>query len=92
MNPRHCGSTKPKLDKKPVESFAKRIVARVSLLEHVSQFVSLKEAGKGHAEMKGLCPFHEDKDRALYVNPAQGVCESKGCGAAVDEGVVIDIG
>jgi len=38
---------------------------RASLLEVVSDYVSLKKAGKNY---KGLCPFHSEKTPSFMVN------------------------
>ncbi|MFZ2633122.1 MAG: CHC2 zinc finger domain-containing protein [Desulfosalsimonadaceae bacterium] len=50
-----------------------------SLVE--SRGVTLKKNGKGWF---GLCPFHDDKNPSLSVNPSTNLWQCFGCGAAGD--------
>lgn len=43
----------------------------------ISQFVSLKRKGR---EYIGVCPFHEDTDPSLKVNPEKGIFKCFVCG------------
>ena len=55
------------------------ILRRVSLVEMISQYVSLKKAGHNH---KGLCPFHNDKNNpSLSVSDQKGLYHCFSCGA-----------
>jgi DNA primase len=47
----------------------------------VGDFVNLKRAG---ANMKGLCPFHDEKSPSFSVSPAKNIYKCFGCGAAGD--------
>jgi DNA primase len=49
--------------------------------EVVGDFVNLKRAG---ANMKGLCPFHDEKTPSFTVSPAKNIYKCFGCGAAGD--------
>lgn len=51
---------------------------RASILEVVSDFVSLKKAGKNHL---GLCPFHSERTPSFTVNEEKGIFHCFGCGA-----------
>jgi DNA primase len=51
---------------------------RVSLVEVVSRYVSLKKAGRNHL---GLCPFHSEKTPSFTVNEERGLFHCFGCGA-----------
>jgi len=51
---------------------------RVSLVEVVSSYVSLKRAGRNHL---GLCPFHSEKTPSFTVNEERGLFHCFGCGA-----------
>lgn len=47
----------------------------------VGDFVNLKRAG---SNMKGLCPFHDEKTPSFSVSPAKNIYKCFGCGAAGD--------
>jgi DNA primase len=51
---------------------------RASIVEVVSDFVSLKKAGKNHL---GLCPFHSERTPSFTVNQEKGIFHCFGCGA-----------
>ena len=54
---------------------------RASLLEVVSDYVSLKKAGKNY---KGLCPFHSEKTPSFMVNEEKQIFHCFGCGEGGD--------
>ena len=51
---------------------------RLSIVEVVSGYVSLKKAGKDHL---GLCPFHAEKTPSFTVSEDRGLFYCFGCGA-----------
>ncbi len=51
---------------------------RANILEVISDFVSLKKAGKNYL---GLCPFHSEKTPSFTVNEEKGIFHCFGCGA-----------
>ncbi len=51
---------------------------RASMIEVVSDFVSLKKTGKNHL---GLCPFHSERTPSFTVNEEKGIFHCFGCGA-----------
>jgi DNA primase len=55
---------------------------RVSITDVISEQVTLKSAGGGN--LKGLCPFHDEKTASFTVAPARGVYFCPGCGAGGD--------
>ncbi|MBI4496097.1 MAG: DNA primase [Deltaproteobacteria bacterium] len=57
------------------------IKARASILEVVSDFLSVKKAGRNHL---GLCPFHDERTPSFTVNEEKGVFHCFGCGAGGD--------
>ncbi len=51
---------------------------RVSLVDVVSAYVSLKRAGRNYL---GLCPFHDEKTPSFTVSEERGLFHCFGCGA-----------
>ena len=54
---------------------------RASLLEVVSDYVSLRKTGKNY---KGLCPFHSEKTPSFMVNEEKQIFHCFGCGEGGD--------
>jgi DNA primase len=52
------------------------------IAEIVGEYVALKNAGGGN--MKGICPFHDEKSASLNVSPGKGLFHCFGCGAGGD--------
>jgi DNA primase len=48
----------------------------------IGEHVQLRNAGGGN--LKGICPFHDEKSPSLSVSPARGVFHCFGCGAGGD--------
>ncbi|TDB76436.1 DNA primase [Micromonospora sp. KC723] len=55
---------------------------RTSIAEVISDTVTLRSAGGGN--LKGLCPFHDEKSPSFNVSPARNVFYCFGCGAGGD--------
>ncbi|MEU4775901.1 DNA primase [Micromonospora sp. NPDC023644] len=55
---------------------------RSSIADVISETVTLKSAGAGN--LKGLCPFHDEKSPSFNVSPARNVWYCFGCGAGGD--------
>ena len=55
--------------------------ARASIVEVVSDYVTLKKAGQNYS---GLCPFHSEKTPSFTVNEEKGVFYCFGCQAGGD--------
>ncbi|WP_018349222.1 DNA primase [Longispora albida] len=55
---------------------------RTSIAEVISEHVTLKPAGGGN--LKGLCPFHDEKSASFNVSTARNVFYCFGCGAGGD--------
>ena len=51
---------------------------RANIVEVVSDFVSLRKAGKNHL---GLCPFHSERTPSFTVNEEKGIFHCFGCRA-----------
>lgn len=49
--------------------------------EVVGDYVNLKRAG---SNLKGLCPFHNEKTPSFSVSPAKNICKCFGCGKGGD--------
>ena len=57
------------------------IKARLSIVDVIQGFVSLKKSGKNHV---GLCPFHDDNNPSMQVNDEKGFFHCFSCGAGGD--------
>jgi DNA primase len=55
---------------------------RTSIADIISESVTLRPAGGGN--LKGLCPFHDEKTPSFTVSPARGVYYCHGCGQGGD--------
>jgi DNA primase len=55
---------------------------RSPIADVVGEHVALRNAGGGN--LKGICPFHEEKSPSLSVSPARGLFYCFGCGAGGD--------
>ena len=53
------------------------IRTRASILEVVSDYLTLKKAGQNHL---GLCPFHSEKTPSFTVSEEKGIFHCFGCG------------
>ena len=54
-----------------------RILEAANIVDVVSDFVALKRSG---ANLKGLCPFHDDRTPSFMVSPARNYCKCFACG------------
>ena len=53
-----------------------RIIETARVDEVISEYVHLKKSG---ANLKGLCPFHQEKTPSFMVSPAKGIYKCFGC-------------
>ncbi|MCW2603505.1 MAG: primase [Pseudonocardiales bacterium] len=56
--------------------------AKSPIADIVGDYVALKSAGGGN--MKGICPFHDEKSASMNVSPGKGLFHCFGCGAGGD--------
>ena len=59
-----------------------QIRQRLDIAEVVGEVVALKPAGKG--QLKGLCPFHNEKTPSFHVHQERGFYYCFGCQAKGD--------
>ena len=52
---------------------------RASIVEVISDYLTLKKAGRNHL---GLCPFHSEKTPSFTEKKKKGIFHCFGCGAA----------
>ena len=55
---------------------------RSSIAEVIGEYVQLRNAGGGN--LKGLCPFHDEKSPSLSVSPGRNLFHCFGCGVGGD--------
>src|SRR3989442_8447435 len=61
----------------PVKQDAvQEIKDRLDLVDLVSEHLRLQKAGR---DLKGLCPFHQEKTPSLYVSPEKQLWHCYGC-------------
>ncbi|MBR4856806.1 MAG: DNA primase [Bacteroidaceae bacterium] len=54
-----------------------KIIEAANIVDVVSDFITLKRSG---ANLKGLCPFHDDRTPSFMVSPAKNICHCFACG------------
>ena len=54
-----------------------KVLDAANIVDVVSDFVQLKRAG---ANLKGICPFHDDSSPSLTVSPAKNIFKCFACG------------
>ena len=59
-----------------MRSLLDEVLERVNVLEVVSQYVSLRKAGRNYV---GLCPFHKEKTASFTVSPEKQIFYCFGC-------------
>ena len=55
---------------------------RAGIVDVIGEYVTLRNAGGGN--MKGLCPFHDEKTPSFSVSPGRGLFYCFGCGESGD--------
>jgi DNA primase len=55
---------------------------KTPIADIIGEHVQLRNAGGGN--LKGICPFHDEKSPSLSVSPARGLYHCFGCGAGGD--------
>lgn len=66
----------------PVRRYdARRVKARIDIVELVGRHVALRRSGRGYV---GLCPFHQEKTPSFHVDPERGLFHCHGCNAGGD--------
>ncbi|MGH8862920.1 MAG: CHC2 zinc finger domain-containing protein, partial [Jatrophihabitantaceae bacterium] len=55
---------------------------KTPIADIIGEHVQLRNAGGGN--LKGICPFHDEKSPSLSVSPSRGLYHCFGCGAGGD--------
>lgn len=58
-----------------------RIKSQIPIHELISEFISIKKAGSGYV---AVCPFHDDHQPSLHINPKKGIFKCFACGTGGD--------
>ena len=69
------------MPKKIPETTIDEILKRTDIVDLISSYLSLKQAGKDYV---GLCPFHNEKTPSFSVSPQKQLYYCFGCGAKGD--------
>jgi DNA primase len=62
-------------------SLTQQVLQAVDIVDVISLHVNLRRAGK---DLKGLCPFHDDRHPSLTVSPSKQIFKCFSCGAGGD--------
>lgn len=71
-------STAPRADS-PHYLLAQEIKEKVDIVDFISQFTKI--AGKTEKQSMAVCPFHDDTDASMSINPKKGFFYCHGCQA-----------
>ncbi len=63
------------------QNFIEEVRNGVSIIQIVSEYVTLKRAGKDYS---ALCPFHSEKTPSFYVSESKKIFKCFGCGVSGD--------
>jgi len=63
------------------EALVNEIKGRLSIINLVESYTSVKKTGKGYV---GLCPFHDDTNPSMHVDEDKGLFHCFSCGAGGD--------
>ncbi len=63
------------------EALVNEIKGRLSIINLVESYTSVKKTGKGYV---GLCPFHDDTNPSMHVDEDKGLFHCFSCGAGWD--------
>jgi len=63
------------------EALVKEIKGRLSIINLVESYTSVKKTGKGYV---GLCPFHDDSNPSMHIDEEKGLFHCFSCGAGGD--------
>ncbi|MEM7007832.1 MAG: DNA primase [Thermodesulfobacteriota bacterium] len=63
------------------EALVNEIKGRLSIIDLVESYTSVKKTGKGYV---GLCPFHDDTNPSMHIDDEKGLFHCFSCGAGGD--------
>ena len=63
------------------EALVKEIKGRLSIINLVESYTSVKKTGKGYVS---LCPFHDDSNPSMHIDDDKGLFHCFSCGAGGD--------
>jgi len=62
------------------QALLQKINDQTNIVDLVSEYVELSKAGKN---LKGLCPFHQEKTPSFFVSPEKNIAQCMSCGTGV---------
>jgi DNA primase len=62
-------------------SQTQQVLQAADIVDVVGRYINLRRAGK---DLKGLCPFHDDRHPSLTVSPSKQIFKCFACGAGGD--------
>ncbi len=62
-------------------SLTQQVLQAADIVQVISRYLNLRRAGK---DLKGLCPFHDDRHPSMTVSPSKQIFKCFACGAGGD--------
>ena len=66
---------------KNFQELISQIKSQVPINELISEYISVKRSGRGYV---ALCPFHDDHNPSMHINPDKGIFKCFSCGTGGD--------
>ena len=64
-----------------IQELIKQIKEQIPINEFIAEYLSVKKSGRNYV---ALCPFHNDSNPSLHINPEKGIFKCFSCGTGGD--------